>query len=70
MSARVGASNLEEAVKELARHWEQTRQSWRDTKAQEFQRLYLDRLPHIIANARNLMEQTDVILRKVRTDCE
>ncbi len=70
MSARVGASNLEESVKELARNWEQTRQSWRDAKALEFQRTYLDKLPGIVSNARAIMEQTDLVLRKVRSDCE
>lgn len=70
MSARVGATNLEEAVKELSRNWEQARQSWRDQKALEFQHVYLDKLPHIVSNARSIMEQADLILRRIRSECE
>lgn len=70
MSARVGASNLEEAVKELSLHWDRTRNSWRDAKAIEFERTYLEKLPHIVMRAKTIMEEADLLLRKIRTDCE
>ena len=70
MSARVGASNLEEAVRELARHWQQTRTYWRDQKAAEFEKTYLEKLPHAVTRAKQIMEEMDILLRKVRKDCE
>lgn len=70
MSARVGASNLEEAVRELAANWQQTRNYWRDQKALEFERTYLEKLPHTITRAKQIMEEMDILLRKVRHDCE
>ena len=70
MSARVGATNLEEAVRELARHWQQTRQYWRDQKAMEFEKTYLEKLPNAIVRAKQIMEEMDLLLRRVKKDCE
>jgi hypothetical protein len=70
MSARVGAANLEEAVRELSRSWQETRNYWRDQKALEFERAYLEKLPHAIVHAKQIMEEMDLLLRKVRHDCE
>lgn len=70
MSARVGATNLEEAVRELARHWQHTRNYWRDQKALEFEHTYLEKLPHSITRAKQIMEEMDLLLRKVKQDCE
>jgi hypothetical protein len=70
MSARVGATNLDEAVKELSRHWDRTRSSWRDAKAHEFQRTYLDKLPQVLMRAKTIMEETDTVLRRIHKDCE
>ncbi len=70
MSARVGATNLDEAVRELALHWQNTRNYWRDAKALEFERQYLEKLPQTVMRAKSIMEEMDLVLRKVRQDCE
>lgn len=70
MSARVGATNLDEAVRELSLHWERTRNYWRDAKAAEFEHTYLEKLPHAVLRAKSIMEEMDLVLRKVRQDCE
>ena len=70
MSARVGAANLEEAVKELATRWQHTRNFWRDEKALDFERTYLEKLPQVVVRAKSIMEEMDQLLRKVRHDCE
>lgn len=70
MSARVGASNLEEAVKELAARWQTARTYWRDQKALEFEQTYLEKLPQVVIRAKSIMEEMDQLLRKVRHDCE
>lgn len=68
--SRASASNLVQAAKELKAEWEQTKESWRDVKAQEFERTYLEDLPHHLARAASVIEELDVLLRKVRIDCE
>ena len=70
MSARVGATNLDEAVRELALHWQHTRNYWRDQNALEFERTYLEKLPQMVVRAKSIMEEMDLVLRKARNDCE
>jgi hypothetical protein len=64
------ASNLQEAMKGLGGAWDQTRSQWRDVKAQEFERDYLDRLPSDVARAITVMEEISVLLKKIHNDCE
>jgi hypothetical protein len=70
MSTRASASNLSQALRELSVEWQQTKSYWRDQKSQEFERNYLEKLPSLATQARNVMEELDNLLRKVRTDCE
>jgi hypothetical protein len=70
MSVRVGATNLDDAVKELNIRWQQTRASWRDQKAMEFERTYLEKLPNVVQRAKTIMEELDLVLRRVHSDCE
>ena len=68
--SRACASNLVQAAKELNAEWEQTKESWRDVKAQEFEHTYLEDLPHHLARAAAVIEELDILLRKVRIDCD
>ncbi len=70
MNIRGSASNLAQAMKDIMIKWEQTRESWRDSKSEEFQSHYLEHLPAHIARAMAAMEELDGLLRKVRKDCE
>ena len=70
MSARVGATNLDESVRELSLQWQQTRTYWRDQKALEFERTYLEKLPQMVVRAKSIMEEMDLVLRKARHGCE
>jgi hypothetical protein len=70
MNVRASASNLVQAMKQLRAEWEQTTESWRDTKADEFAKTCLDDLPHHVARTAAVIEELDVLLRKVRLDCE
>lgn len=70
MSIRASASNLVQATKELKSEWTKTRESWRDIKAQEFERAYLEDLPNQVARTAAVIEELEVLLRKVKTDCE
>jgi hypothetical protein len=70
MSTKTSASNLGQALKELRLDWQQTKTHWRDIKSQEFEQAYLDVLPEHIARAVTVIEELDVLLRKVNKDCE
>ena len=70
MSTRASASNLNQCLRELTVSWHATKGYWRDTKSQEFETRYLERLPPQVAVVKNVMEEIDSLLRKVRNDCE
>ena len=70
MSGRVSASNLAPAIQDIQVEWDNTRGSWRDQKSREFGEKYLAVLPDILTKANALMSEVDVLIRKVRQDCE
>ena len=70
MSTRSTAANLVQAVKDLNAEWNQTRVSWRDVKAVEFEKNILEKLPDRVAAALSAMEEIEGLLRKVHADCE
>ena len=70
MSTKGSASNLVQAVKELSIEWQITKDYWRDVKSREFEENYIGPLPDYMIRALSVMEELDVILRKVRKDCE
>lgn len=57
-------------TKELNNRWQRTRESWRDAKAEEFQRQYLDELQTSVDKAMQVIEQLDKLMAKIRSDCE
>ena len=57
-------------TKDLANRWQRTRESWRDAKADEFQRQYLDELYTSVDKAMQVIEQLDKLMAKIRSDCE
>ena len=70
MSTKGSASNLVQAVKELSIEWQITKDYWRDVKSKEFEQNYVGPLTDYMVRALGVMEELDVILRKVRKDCE
>jgi len=70
MSTKSSASNLVQAAKNLSNEWQQTQAYWHDVKSQEFERTYLEDLPGHIARVTAVMEELDMLLKKVRSDCE
>jgi hypothetical protein len=70
MSIRASAANLGQAAKNLMIEWGHTRAYWRDAKSIEFEKEFLEDLPHHVARAAAVIEELDGILRKVRSDCE
>ncbi len=70
MSARGCSATLAQVGKDLAQEWQHAKIHWRDMKASEFERNYLDELPSLIGKSREALEELDRFLRKVRSDCE
>ena len=70
MSTQGSAGSLTQAARILTIEWERTKESWRDAKSIEFEQRYLVDLPVQIAGAVNAMEELDMLLKKVRNDCE
>jgi hypothetical protein len=64
-----GRNQLMTLTKDLLRGWEQTRQTWKDQKAEEFDRAYMKELESSVNRAVHGMEKLDGLLTKVRKDC-
>jgi hypothetical protein len=70
MSTQGSASNLAQAARILNLEWEKTKASWRDQKSLEFEHTYLQDLAAQISSASAAMEEIDLLLKRVRNDCE
>lgn len=70
MSVRISSAGLDDAVKHLNLAWQRTRQDWHDVKSEQFELQFLNKLPVVTSQARNVIEEIDALIRKVRKDCE
>jgi len=70
MNAAGSAANLVQSMKNLNLQWQETQASWHDGKSQEFEKRYLEPLPGHIATALTVMEEIDLLLKRIRSDCE
>ncbi|MEO6183721.1 MAG: hypothetical protein ABIP71_11615 [Verrucomicrobiota bacterium] len=70
MSLNANRSRLAALTKALSNDWKQTKESWRDAKAQEFEQRYLEELFDGVDTAVAVMDQLDKLLNKIKTDCE
>lgn len=70
MSLGASRSLLTEANRELFMRWEETRASWRDAKAAEFEKEFLAGLPQAVASAVRVIEELDAVLSKLHADCD
>lgn len=58
------------ATRELIVRWEETRHSWQDAKALEFEQHYLNDLRTIIDRSASIFDDLGKLIDKVRRDCE
>jgi len=70
MNLQSNKSVLLKVSKDVSTSWGQVKDSWRDTKSQEFERNYLEPLKSNITMAVSVIEKLDKLLTKVRKDCE
>ena len=57
-------------TKELSDRWDETRNSWRDSKAGEFEQRYLAELFAHVDKTVTAMDKLNELLTKVRNECE
>ena len=69
MSLLGNRSRVTGLTKEVLAQWQQTRESWRDAKSEEFERRYIDELLSSVNTACSAIEQLDKVLAKMRKVC-
>lgn len=70
MSASGSRGLLTLATRQLMSRWEETRNSWRDQKASDFEKEYLAELGHSVNSALKVLEDLDHLLEKIHADCD
>lgn len=70
MSLNASRSRMAALTRELAGHWRETRESWVDSRRDEFERQYMNELFASVDRALTAIEQLEEVLKKVRKDCE
>jgi hypothetical protein len=70
MSLAAAKSRLSSLTKDLWLQWHETRNYWKDSKSEEFEREYLSEVFLGVDRAITAMEKLDEVLAKVRKDCE
>lgn len=64
------ANRLAGLSRDLRERWQQTRESWNDAKAREFEETYLRELDTAVNAALTGLQHLEGTLRKIRHDCE
>ncbi|HYO11534.1 MAG TPA: hypothetical protein VER17_21400 [Tepidisphaeraceae bacterium] len=70
MGVHESRGNLAKAFKELMLRWADTRASWDDVRAEEFEKQYLQQLESDLRTTGSAMDQMGVLLSQARRDCE
>lgn len=70
MSASGSKGTLAAATRQLSDHWAETRKTWRDQKALEFQQVYLEELFHRVEDTFRVLDELDQLLHKVHAECD
>lgn len=61
---------LAAATKDLMRRWDETKESWQDAKAAEFEQKHLFELLSGIERAVPVFDDLDKVLSRIKNDCE
>ena len=70
MSTSASGARLAALTKELLNRWQQTRESWMDAKAREFDERYMLELESMVKSATTGIANLERVIRNVRSDCE
>jgi hypothetical protein len=58
------------STKELLRKWGATRESWRDARAEEFERRHIRELEATVERAMPVFEHLEKLVARIKQDCE
>lgn len=58
------------ATRQLEARWGETKFSWRDRKAQEFEDHYLSDLMNGVNSALRVIDELSIVLDKIHADCD
>jgi hypothetical protein len=71
MSSLSGSKGLlADATRQLQARWAETRNSWRDHKATEFENQYLTDLAASVNSTLRVIDELDQLLQKIHADCD
>lgn len=70
MSVRTSRFKLVKLTKELVTRWTDTKATWRDSKAAEFEKRTINGLTDRVSSTSSAIEDIEVLLQKIRKDCE
>ncbi|MFO1475473.1 MAG: hypothetical protein U1F98_02335 [Verrucomicrobiota bacterium] len=70
MSLNSSKSRISAVTRQLWSFWLQTREDWKDEKALEFERRFLQDLTVRVDKAVTVMDKLDTLLQKIKEDCE
>ncbi|MEI6176751.1 MAG: hypothetical protein WCS43_07660 [Verrucomicrobiota bacterium] len=70
MSSTGSRGLLTLATRQLLSRWEETRHSWRDQKADEFENIYLSEISNNLNSTLRAMEELELLLDKIHADCD
>jgi hypothetical protein len=63
-------ARLAALTRDLFERWRETRPSWRDIRASQFEKDYLEPLEEAVKSAVRGITEIEVVLRQIRRDCE
>lgn len=69
MSIRGSQGQLTRALQDLLLHWDRTRDTWRDTRAQDFEKRVLEPLSKKVQHAAKAMDRMAANLNRARREC-
>ncbi len=70
MSLTADKAKIIALTRDIANQWELTKETWRDAKALDFQRQYIDELVANVEKASTVIDDLDKLIAKIRSDCE
>jgi len=70
MSVLSNKARLTASTRELAVQWDQTKETWRDDQARQFEHDYIEPLKSSVDAAMDIIDQLDKLVLKIRSDCE
>ena len=69
MSIRGSRGQLARAMQDLVVHWDRTRDSWRDSRAREFEARVLEPLNMKVQHTAKAMDRMGLSLQRARSEC-